>query len=291
MKKQLIVLALTTLLAGCGGSKTDEQKLLENVNVEVKMEDAKDSTKGIYNYTTFSTNGCEYSFVKNKNQELVGIDFGSATKCKDEALKILNTSDLLSEKGKKELKSAIKNTNKQENALLIGGYTIKVTDKNLSAIKEGVPTSAKEVVRRMKELGIPITDEINYTAENDVNEKLGRPGEYTEKTNWNDDDSIKSKLKKDKERYKGMSSNITASVLKQMEKTYRKSLDNTIEKFDNTEDLNKRYEYIKSLSDSTSIVNQYLYKQDNYLMRVSYDVSPTNAKKYETIFNKLFEEN
>ncbi|XZU99659.1 hypothetical protein ACT4YK_17315 [Acinetobacter baumannii] len=130
--------------------------------------------------------------------------------------------------------------------------------------------TAKDVALDMKIEGIEFVHP--FTEEDDLNKQLGRPNQYIEKVSWPDkridpkfesdgfyDDEI------DPSEYKG----------------------GTIEKFRNTADLNRRYEYIKNIYLKSPFLNQYMYKKGLFLMRLDKDLTPTQAKQYERELNKV----
>ncbi|MFW1844350.1 hypothetical protein ACG9YY_15635 [Acinetobacter pittii] len=130
--------------------------------------------------------------------------------------------------------------------------------------------TAKDVALDMKVESIEFVHP--FTEEDDLNNQLGRPNQYIEKVSWPDkridpkfesdgfyDDEI------DPSEYKG----------------------GTIEKFRNTADLNRRYEYIKNIYLKSPFLNQYMYKKGLFLIRLDKDLTPTQAKQYEREFNKV----
>ena len=159
--------------------------------------------------------------------------------------------------------------------------------------EDNSPKSVSEVIKSLKDDGLPIADEVEYSQENDPNELLGRPGEYVQKINFNDNDvierqteeSIKDLKKSETDAFK-FDKKAIDDHRKSMSKLNRDKLDCTIEMFENSKDLDARAKKIEALS---GLANQYVYKKGKFLLRISYDVTPDNAKKYEESFKKLFE--
>jgi hypothetical protein len=118
--------------------------------------------------------------------------------------------------------------------------------------------SADQVIEAFKAAGIPITNEITYTAETDPNKLLGRPHQYIGKISWVD-------------------TRISTSN--------EPDIDNggTIETFANEDDLLARKQYIDALSQS-SLFAQYIYSNGLLLLRVSGSFTPDQAKGYEDVF-------
>ncbi|MFA3262654.1 hypothetical protein [Acinetobacter nosocomialis] len=130
--------------------------------------------------------------------------------------------------------------------------------------------TAKDVALDMKVEGIEFVHA--FTEEDDLNNQLGRPNQYVEKVSW-PDKRIDPKFESD-----GFyDDEIDPSEFK----------GGTIEKFRNSTDLNRRYEYIKNIYLSSPFLNQYMYKKGLFLMRLDKDFTPTQAKKYELEFYKV----
>jgi len=124
--------------------------------------------------------------------------------------------------------------------------------------------TAEDYANALKDAGLPIGKIEVWTAETDPNAKLGRPNEYTSKIDFEDTTLEKS----DTEYLTG----------------------GTIEVFATKDNCQSRYEYLEQFTDpSLGVIglNQYMYKGDTVILRVSYDVVPDEAAKYETAFNAL----
>jgi hypothetical protein len=95
--------------------------------------------------------------------------------------------------------------------------------------------TAVAVLRSLKSAGLPISGYINYTAANDTNSLLGRPGQYVSKVNFHD---------------------------KRIEKSEDFSLDGggTIETFASGDDAKKRYDYVHAITSSSSLFAEYEYR-------------------------------
>ena len=103
-----------------------------------------------------------------------------------------------------------------------------------------------------------------YDEETDPNENLGRPGQYIGKADFFDD---------------------------RMEDTEDNA--GTIEFFSSKSDCNDRYEYLCKLSDpelGVLGVNQYIYKYDLAVFRVSFDLTPTQAEEYKAAMDEIMGE-
>jgi hypothetical protein len=121
------------------------------------------------------------------------------------------------------------------------------------------PQSAEEVLQRLKDEGMPIGDSVTYTAENDPNELLGRPNQYTSKVNFKD-----SRLKPD---------------------TIARGFDvqngGSIEFFENEDDAIARAEYLEGIGKAFSPMAEYAYREGTVLLRLSHRLTPDQAAEYE----------
>ena len=61
----------------------------------------------------------------------------------------------------------------------------------------------------------------------------------------------------------------------------------TIEVFNNKADMEKRKNYVETLSSSASIFNQYIYANDYAILRLENELTPTQAQEYEKVFNEI----
>lgn len=102
-----------------------------------------------------------------------------------------------------------------------------------------------------------ITKAVIVTAENDENNFLGRPNQYTEKICWND-----GRIKDSQ----------TVS---------------SIELFNNKEDALARKTYIESITKAMPVLTQYLILKDNILLRIESGLTPTQSEEYIKVFNAM----
>ena len=130
--------------------------------------------------------------------------------------------------------------------------------------------SVEDVVFGMKIKGLDFV--FPFDESNDPNKQLGRPNQYIEKASW-PDPKIDPKFESDG--------------------YYDPNIDpdnfegGTIEKFKNQADLNRRYTYIKNITLTMPIYNQYMYKKGLFLMRLDKEFTPAQAKEYEKELNRL----
>lgn len=110
-----------------------------------------------------------------------------------------------------------------------------------------------------------------FDEKNDLNKQLGRPNQYIDKVSW-PDPKIDPKFESD-----GYYDSDTPPD---------EFIGGTLEKFRNTADLNRRYNYIKSVHLAMPMTNQYMYKKGLFLLRLDKEFTPTQAKEYEQKFYK-----
>ena len=121
--------------------------------------------------------------------------------------------------------------------------------------------SDEQIINKFIEAGFPISKVIVYTEETDVNELLGRPKGYIQKTNFADSRYEQYNIDED-------------------------PIGGTIEIFNNAEDAKSRYEYLDSVYDMISGRN-YMYLRNNILFRIHSELTPTHAKEYEAGLDAL----
>ena len=121
--------------------------------------------------------------------------------------------------------------------------------------------TATQVVTKMQEKGLPIDNVVVYDEKTDWNKLLGRPNQYTSKVNFAD-----SRLEQtDPENPNG----------------------GTIEVFENTSDLEKRKKHNEMVMEQYPVFTEYLFVHDNYILRLSYDLTPDQAEEYKKIFMSI----
>lgn len=120
--------------------------------------------------------------------------------------------------------------------------------------------TAEGLLQAFKDGGMPVIDEVIYTSETDPNEKLGRPGEYIAKINFNDSDFYEA----------------------------GETPDIAIEVFSSKGDMEKRRDYIQGVTDSADLnsLKYYIYDNGVFLFRAPYAITPEAAAQYEEIFNE-----
>lgn len=118
--------------------------------------------------------------------------------------------------------------------------------------------SAADVLSQLKSKGLPVGQSVTYTAETDVNNLLGRPGQYTSKVNFQDT------------RLAPQSTNFDVGD------------GGSIEVFANAEDARRRRDYVEAISKSASFLVEYQYLEGLVLLRLSRRLTPDQAAAYQT---------
>lgn len=127
-----------------------------------------------------------------------------------------------------------------------------------------VEITAESSLTSLQEKISNVTSIVVYDEGTDPNENLGRPGQYIGKADFFDD---------------------------RMEDTEDNA--GTIEFFSSKSDCNDRYEYLCKLSDpelGVFGVNQYIYKYDLAVFRISFDLTPTQAEEYKAAMDEIMGE-
>jgi hypothetical protein len=127
-------------------------------------------------------------------------------------------------------------------------------------VKKGV--NASDVVNALKQEGLPIGDQLVYTVDNDPDKLMGRPEQYTSKVNFVDTTEEE---------------NMKVEILH----------GGAVETFDNIDDAKKRFDYVSKNAKTAPIFDEYDYVQGKVLLRLSKNLPPTHAKKYEDALKKI----
>src|SRR5665648_988685 len=114
--------------------------------------------------------------------------------------------------------------------------------------------TAEGISDSFKNGGLPMTDIVVYTEETDTNKLMGRPNQYISKVNFMDSRVTDSK--------KGG-------------------------RLEACTDAQTRFHYIESVTKDTPMLLQYMYLKGNALLRIDKDLTPTQAKEYETALGKI----
>jgi len=165
-------------------------------------------------------------------------------------------------------------------AVLAGCSPAASTAPTASSTPKPTPTpvvylSAPEIVEKLKKAGLPIVHEVTYTEENDVNGLLGRPGQYTAKTNFIDKRHI--------DEY-----NTTKEIMGDAFDPLEWTDQGMLETFDSKADMQKRLNYVSALNEGGGILgNYYIYHSDRAILRLDYVITPKEAEKYAAAFYEI----
>lgn len=122
------------------------------------------------------------------------------------------------------------------------------------------PLTSDEIVAAFKAAGLPIDKVEIYDANNDPNELLGRPGQYTAKFNFADT------------RLEQFDDDVTGG---------------SIESFENEKDMQNRVDYVKSITESTPMFAEYQYTNGLMFLRLDKGLTPDQAAEYDEVFQTL----
>ncbi len=139
-------------------------------------------------------------------------------------------------------------------------YSQKPTNTSSISKKE---YSAEEIINSMKEKSTNIGKIVVFSSDNDPNNLLGRPNQYTSKIQFEDVRIDQSYLNENE--VKG----------------------GTIEVFSSKKDMENRKSYIESISSQSSLFAQYIYSKGYAILRLECDITPEQAKEYEELFYQI----
>jgi len=125
--------------------------------------------------------------------------------------------------------------------------------------------SADQILQGLKAHGLSISESFTYTADNDVNKLLGRPGQYVGKLNFKDTRITST------ERGIGISVRDGGSI----------------EIFATITDAQNRFTYIQAISKSSPLFAEYEYLDGLVILRISSQLTPVQAKAYEAALKAL----
>lgn len=119
----------------------------------------------------------------------------------------------------------------------------------------GINRTASEIVAGFKQ-ALPIAETKDFTAADDPNEQLGRPGGYTSKTSWHDS------------RLEAADFDVDGG--------------GSVEVFATEDEAKKRIEYIDSVTKSSPMLNEYHWAKGIVVLRVAKGLTPDQAEEYHS---------
>jgi hypothetical protein len=117
---------------------------------------------------------------------------------------------------------------------------------------------AAGIVDKLKSASVPIGEVRVYTAADDPNEQLGRPGGYTSKASWHDT---------------------------RLEQSDDFDVDGggSVEVFGNDADAKTRYDYVDGITRGNAMLNEYHWVKGAVFLRVSKTLTPDQSAAYEKV--------
>ena len=126
--------------------------------------------------------------------------------------------------------------------------------------------TADQILQELKAHGLPIGASFTYTADNDANKLLGRPGQYIGKVNFKDT------------RIASTDQGVNISVRD----------GGSIEVFATTTDAQHRFAYIQAISTSgNALFAEYEYLDGVAILRISSQLTPTQASAYKAALKTI----
>lgn len=145
--------------------------------------------------------------------------------------------------------------------LCLGLYMLVTPNYVISSASQTDLFTATDYVQSFSNAGLPIENIIEHTESTDPNDLLGRPGGYTSKVNFAD------------------------SRIEQYDIT--DPYGGTVEVFITKNDTEKRRDHLEAILNAMDIFGgQYIYVSEDGLaiLRLEYDITPSQAAEYETVF-------
>lgn len=143
---------------------------------------------------------------------------------------------------------------------------IKVKKKELTA---------ENIVEEMKKKNENIGRILVFNEETDFNSLLGRPGQYASKATFED------------VRIEQTNKELDPEFFSELER--EEPIGGTLEVFNNEKDMKKRKDYIDSFTSSMSMIAEYSYGKDRFLLRLDKGITPSQAEEYEKIFYEIID--
>lgn len=126
--------------------------------------------------------------------------------------------------------------------------------------------SSEQLLNELQEKNENLDGIIAYTESTDPNGNLGRPNQYISKADFSD-----SRVEQFGDSLSG----------------------GTIETFSSKEDCQARYDYLEKFTSAelgAFGLNQYMYKYDLVIFRVTYDLTPEQAEEYHSQMDEIMEQ-
>jgi hypothetical protein len=122
--------------------------------------------------------------------------------------------------------------------------------------------TAAAVVDALKAAGLPVTLTVDYDEASDPNDLMGRPGGYVDKVAFRD-----SRAEADPDHGIGEGG--------------------SVELFDDAADAVARAEYVRRIAKSSPLFAEYTYVAGGVVLRVSRELTPTQAREYEAALKAM----
>lgn len=120
------------------------------------------------------------------------------------------------------------------------------------------PPTALDVVKRLRDQGLPITEALEFTAETDPNHLLGRPGGYASKTTFKD-----------------------GRLQTRTEGQFSLEDGGSVEVYPTAAAAKGRRDLLAGISEKAPILGEYTYLRGTVVLRVSRILTPAQAAEYD----------
>ncbi|MFG1754924.1 hypothetical protein [Streptosporangium sandarakinum] len=126
---------------------------------------------------------------------------------------------------------------------------------------------AAGVIKALADKGLPVSPTVTYTADDDPNKLLGRPNGYTSKASFTDQRVDAAKVAGAKK----------GDV----------ELGGSVEVFDDADQAEQRADYIQQIGKKMPMLSEYDYVVGPVLVRVSKELTPDQAKAFDTALGEI----
>lgn len=275
-------------LSSLGNVGVDDKEfikgLLEKASIETSVEAAEDTATATVKYTAFD-NVAFNNLVKEKADEFLS----------SEERPTLEKEERLA-RGKTAVEEAVAANESTTHSVIIelkkngddwepvdGSSLDEIllegiySDEEIKELSEALNSyswrfdgmNASQILEKLKEEGLTIGDIQVYDEDSDPNNLLGRPNEYNSKASFLDT--------RIEDPYGG-NGYIDGGIDTDM--------GGTLETFDTAKDAQTRTKYITDVTTSSGIGKMYMYTFCNAVLRVGYELKPSEAEEYEKAFMK-----
>lgn len=141
--------------------------------------------------------------------------------------------------------------------------TASESDATTTTEPEAEDLTIDAFLATLTDAGLPVGQSTVWDETTDPNELLGRPGQYVAKATWTD------------------------TRVECFSDPPGVDCGGDIEIFENPDDRDERYEYLAGFADQAPIGGYYQWRLPNAVIRVGFELTPSQAEEYAAVFEQL----